>query len=91
MFVQVTVGDLKAAACKALKLEEVDVEMWDYYERAYYSNLELRLTEDLKTANLLENQLIMLNEKASCQPSSQTRRAHARHDHIAEDSFDIVC
>ena len=58
-------ADLKVAACAAHKLEEVDVQLWDYYQGAYYGDEPLDAKSDttLGQAQVLDKQFIMLLEK----------------------------
>ena len=37
---QATYGDLKAECCRLLKVEEVDVQLWEYWQQEKTKNLE---------------------------------------------------
>lgn len=67
MLAQTTVADLKEQACRAFKLEEVDVQMWDHFSSGFSSDRPLDDKPDATLAEekVLNLQQIMLLEKAS--------------------------
>lgn len=63
---QASVADLKAMACKACNVEEVDVQMWDYYLKSYAHRstpLDENPDATLHNENLVNGQPIMLLER----------------------------
>ena len=62
---QASLADLKRVACDSFGLEEVDVQMFDYFTRKKYMTepLDVKPDETLEGANLLDNQDILLEEK----------------------------
>lgn len=67
---QGTYGDIKKAGCDALGLEEVDVRLWDFFNRKKYGqySLDSKLDESLESgssASMIDGQDILLEEKAS--------------------------
>ena len=64
---QASLADLKQVACASFGLEEVDVQMFDYFTRKKYAAepLDVKPDETIEGANLLDNQDILLEEKVS--------------------------
>ena len=60
---QISIGDLKLRACKALGLEEGDVRIWDYWNESRHAPLEGRLDDSAQAAKLFDSQDILLEEK----------------------------
>lgn len=60
---QISIGDLKLRACKAMGLEEGDVRIWDYWNESRHAPLEGRLDDSAQAAKLFDSQDILLEEK----------------------------
>ena len=60
---QISIGDLKLRACKAMGLEEGDVRIWDYWNESRHASLEGRLDDTAQAAKLFDSQDILLEEK----------------------------
>ncbi len=54
---------MKLKACQALGLEEGDVRIWDYWNKARHTLLEDKMDESAADVKLYDNQDILLEEK----------------------------
>ncbi len=89
-FAQTTFAEVKQKACKACKLEEIDVVMWDFWGDNFYGSdgpLDNFPDEKMSSGKLMENQAIMLLEKVnghglallvSCLSSNQAHLIYPR-------------
>ncbi|KAK9816595.1 hypothetical protein WJX72_002470 [[Myrmecia] bisecta] len=64
-----TLGDLKTAACKALKLEEIDVNTWDYFQQKKYQECfeDRGLDRPMQDFRLFDKQDILLEDNSAAQ------------------------
>ena len=70
-FAQSTFAEVKEKACKACKLEEVDVVMWDYWGDNFYGSdgpLDNFPDEKMSSGKIMDSQAIMLLEKVMAWP-----------------------
>ncbi len=63
MLCQATVGQMKERLCKLVGVEEIDVQLVDYYSNKFYASLESELDKSLEDARIMDGQPIMLAEK----------------------------
>jgi hypothetical protein len=68
---QDSVIDLKEKACKACNVEEVDVQMWDYYNKSFVEDEPMDKKPDftMDAYKIIEGQHIMLLEKVGIHSS----------------------
>ena len=57
---------MKERLCKLVGLEEIDVQLVDYYNDKFYASLESELDKTLDDARIMDGQSIMLAEKVRC-------------------------
>ena len=54
---------MKERLCKLAGVEEIDVQLVDYYNDKFYASLESELDKSLDDARIMDGQSIMLAEK----------------------------
>ena len=54
---------MKERLCKLVGVEEIDVQLVDYYNDKFYASLESELDKTLDDARIMDGQSIMLAEK----------------------------
>lgn len=60
---QASVAELKRIACATFKVQEVDVDLYDFFKHEKLKNLEQCLDKTLDEVRILDEQPVLLEDK----------------------------